>query len=83
MTTDELDDVRKIVVAFEDAATWCEELAERVKELILSIQQNRHLSADQLSEQGNEIAETLRHLAADRRELEIIRRRVGIPSLGL
>ena len=51
MTNDELDDVRRIVLAFEDAATWCQELAERAMRLILSIQQHRHLSDTELSEQ--------------------------------
>jgi hypothetical protein len=80
MTDDELDDVRKLVVAFEDAATWCEGLASLSVELLLSIQQQRSLPGRRLSEGENQIARTLRHLEADRRAVRTLRDRLGLPA---
>jgi hypothetical protein len=83
MTNDERDEVRRILVAFEDAGIWCEQLAEREQQLIRSIQQNRIPSGPDLSAELTQIAETLRHLQDDRHAVEVIRKRIGLAPVSV
>ncbi len=83
MTNDERDEVRRILVAFEDAGIWCEQLAEREQQLIRSIQQNRIPSGPDLSAELDQIAETLRHLKDDQRSVSLVRNRIGLASVSV
>ena len=83
MTNDERDEVRRILVAFEDAGIWCEQLAEREQQLIRSIQQNRIPSGPDLSAELDQIAETLRHLRDDQKSVSLVRNRIGLASVSV
>ena len=83
MTNDERDEVRRILVAFEDAGIWCEQLAERQQQLIRSIQQNRIPSGPDLSAELDQIAETLRHLRDDQKSVSLVRNRIGLASVSV
>ena len=83
MTDDERDEVRRILVAFEDAGVWCEQLAEREQQLIRSIQQNRIPSGPDLAAELDQIAETLRHLRDDQRSVSVVRKRIGLASVSV
>lgn len=83
MTNDERDEVRRILVAFEDAGIWCEQLAEREQQLIRSIQQNRIPSGPDLSAELDQIAETMRHLKDDQRSVSQVRKRIGLASVSV
>ena len=83
MTNDERDEVRRILVAFEDAGIWCEQLAEREQQLIRSIQQNRIPSGPDLATELDQIAETLRHLRDDQRSVSVVRKRIGLASVSV
>ena len=82
MTDHELDDVRRIVVAFEDAASWCEQLSELALESILALQRRERLTDDRLSEGLTQLSQLRLHLDVNRREVASIRSRIGIPPLG-
>jgi hypothetical protein len=76
VTQEELDEVRRLLVAFEDAATWCQQIAELVRDFIL-----RHAPGNtpESSSVLHQIQEMLRHLEADRRAVGMIRTRIGLP----
>lgn len=78
MTTDELDDCRRILVAFEDAATWCEELAGIAQR---ALESQDPPSAAGASADLRQIADTLRFLREDRDAVAVVRRRIGLPPL--
>jgi hypothetical protein len=79
VTSDELDEVRKIVVAFEDAATWCEQLAELARESVRGLQRQPDARNGDLPQRLNEISRMLQHLEADRHAVLAVRKRIGLP----
>jgi hypothetical protein len=82
MTDDERDEFRRLLVAFEDAATWCEQLTSLTRELIGAMQHKRSIAQARLLEELERVEGTLRHLEADRREVDALRRRVGVTDAG-
>jgi hypothetical protein len=71
-------DVRMIVVAFEDAVTWCETLCEETERLVASARARRPLDARELETIAGRLEETRRQLRANQDEVRRIKARVGI-----
>jgi hypothetical protein len=82
LTDEELDEFRRLLVAFEDTAVWCEQLAERARGLIEGVQQKRPPTQESLADHLRQIAETLRYVEDERRLVGTIRARIGLPLRG-
>ena len=67
------------LVAFEDAATWCETLADLTDEWIGTARERKPASAALLQRAVEQVAETRRYLESNRREMTRLRARVGLP----
>lgn len=77
MSVDERD-LRIALVAFEDAATWCEVLADLTDKYIEAARAMRPLSAAELQRATHQVAETRRYLESNRTEMDRIKKRAGI-----
>ena len=77
MSIDERD-LRMVVVAFEDAVTWCATLAELTDRLITSAVTCRSLGEKELQSAVAQLAETRRYLEANEGAVQRIKERVGI-----
>ena len=77
MAVDERD-LRMVLVAFEDAVTWCETLAEVTEELIASARDHRQLDNRVLDDASTKLELTRRFLVGDRSEVQRVRQRAGI-----
>ena len=71
-------DLRMVVVAFEDAVTWCASLAELTDKLITSAVTNRSLGEKELQSAVEQLAETRRFLESNESAVQRIKERVGI-----
>jgi hypothetical protein len=71
-------DLRMVVVAFEDAVTWCETLADAMDGLIAAAKTRQPIDDRTLAAAVAQVAETRRLLAADQSEVRRIRERAGI-----
>jgi hypothetical protein len=71
-------DLRMVVVAFEDAVTWCASLAELTDKLITSAVTNRSLGEKELQSAVEQLAETRRFLESNESAVRRIKERVGI-----
>ena len=71
-------DLRMVVVAFEDAVTWCASLAELTDKLITSVATNRSLGEKELQSAVEQLAETRRFLESNESAVQRIKERVGI-----
>jgi hypothetical protein len=71
-------DLRMVVVAFEDAVTWCASLAELVDRLISSAVTNRSLGEKELQAAVEQLAETRRYLESNEDAVQRIKERAGI-----
>jgi hypothetical protein len=71
-------DLRMVVVAFEDAVTWCASLAELTDRLITSAVTNRSLGEKELQSAVEQLAETRRFLESNENAVQRIKERVGI-----
>jgi hypothetical protein len=77
MSIDERD-LRMVVVAFEDAVTWCTTLAELTDRLITSAVTSRSLGEKELQSAVAQLAETRRYLESNEGAVQRIKERVGI-----
>ena len=77
MSVDERD-LRMVVVAFEDVATWCETLADLTDGWIETARRGEPISAAALQEAITQVAETRRYLQSNRSEVRRIRARDGM-----
>lgn len=77
MAVDERD-VRMILVAFEDAVTWCETLADLTDGWIEAARRGEPITAEALEVAVRQVAETRRFLQADRSEVRRISERDGL-----
>jgi hypothetical protein len=77
MSVDERD-LRITLVAFEDAATWCEILADLTDKHIEAARAGKPLSAAELQGAARQVADTRRYLESNRREMDRIKKRAGI-----
>ena len=77
MAVDERD-LRMVLLAFEDAVTWCETLAEVTEQLIASARDHRQLDHRVLDDASTKLELTRRFLVGDRSEVQRIRQRAGI-----
>jgi hypothetical protein len=77
MNVDERD-LRIALVAFEDAATWCEVLADLADTYVEAARAGKPLPAAQLQGVANQVAETRRYLESNRTEMDRIKKRAGI-----
>jgi uncharacterized protein YfiM (DUF2279 family) len=77
MSVDERD-LRMVLVAYEDAATWCEALAEVVDEWIGAARADKPVAPAALQRAARQVAETRRYLDSSRQEVRRIRQRVGL-----
>lgn len=77
MAVDERD-LRMVLLAFEDAVTWCETLADITEELIASARDRRQLDHRALDDASTKLQLTRQFLVGDRSEVHRIRQRVGI-----
>jgi predicted RNA polymerase sigma factor len=71
-------DLRMVVVAFEDAVTWCTSLAELADRLISSAVTNRSLGEKELQAAVEQLAETRRYLESNEDAVQRIKERAGI-----
>jgi len=71
-------DLRMVVVAFEDAVTWCASLAELADRLISSAVTNRSLGEKELQAAVEQLAETRRYLESNEGAVQRIKERAGI-----
>ena len=71
-------DLRMVVVALEDAVTWCASLAELTDKLITSAVTNRSLGEKELQSAVEQLAETRRFLESNESAVQRIKERVGI-----
>jgi hypothetical protein len=76
MSTDERD-LRMVLVAFEDAATWCETLADLTDEWIGAARTGKPPAA-LVQRAVGQVAETRRYLESNRREVGRIKQRAGL-----
>jgi hypothetical protein len=77
MSVDERD-LRMALVAFEDAATWCEVLADLTDRYIEAARGGKPLSAADVKGAASQVAETRRYLESNRKEMDRIKKRAGI-----
>jgi hypothetical protein len=77
MAVDERD-LRMVLVAFEDAVTWCETLAEVTEELIASARDRRQVDHRVLDDASTKLELTRKFLVGDRSEVQRVRQRAGI-----
>jgi hypothetical protein len=77
MAVDERD-LRMVLVAFEDAVTWCETLADVTEELIASARDHRPLDRRVLDDASTKLELTRKFLVGDRTEVQRVRQRAGI-----
>lgn len=77
MSIDERD-FRMVVVAFEDAVTWCTTVADLADSLVAAVAAKRVLSAPDLQAARTQVAETRRYLEANLGEVRRIKARVGL-----
>ena len=77
MAVDERD-LRMVLVAFEDAVTWCETLADVTEELIASARDRRHVDHRVLDDASTKLQLTRKFLLGDRSEVQRVRQRAGI-----
>jgi hypothetical protein len=80
VTDEELDEVRRLIVAFENAATWCEQLAALARDSIDALRQKKEVSVGTLAGQIADIDRHLQYLDVNRRAVSRIRTRVGLPA---
>ena len=71
-------DLRMLLVAFEDAATWCETLAGVLDEWIAAARNNRPIAQPDIERVIEQVAETRRFLESNRHEVERIISRAGL-----
>lgn len=71
-------DLRMVVVAFEDAVTWCASLAELTDKLITSAVTCRSLGERELQSAAEQLAETRRFLESNETAVQRIKERAGI-----
>jgi hypothetical protein len=71
-------DLRMVVVAFEDAVTWCASLAELTDKLITSAVTTRSLGEKELQAAVEQLAETRRFLESNESAVQRIKERAGI-----
>ncbi len=74
MTDDELDEVRRILVAFEDASTWCRELAE----VATRAPGGETRPGRESDRTRSSIADILRQLDSHHQQVVRIRKRIGL-----
>lgn len=72
-------DLRMVIVAFEDAVTWCQTLADLADKLIESAAAGRRLPTEELASAKAQLSETRRFVKANEAEVARIRHRVGLP----
>jgi N-acetylglucosamine kinase-like BadF-type ATPase len=77
MAVDERE-VRMILVAFEDAATWCETLADLTDGWIETAQRGEPIAPEALQAAMKQVADTRRFLQADCSEVRRICARAGL-----
>ena len=77
MAVDERD-LRMVLVAFEDAVTWCETLADVTEELIASARDRRQVDHRVLDDASTKLELTRKFLLGDRSEVQRVRQRAGI-----
>jgi hypothetical protein len=77
MSVDERD-LRIALLAFEDAATWCEVLADLTDKYIEAARAGKPLAAAQLQGVATQVGETRRYLESNRKEMDRIKKRAGI-----
>lgn len=77
MAIDERD-LRMVVVAFEDAVTWCSTLADVTEKLIAAATTRQPLDDRELQSALAQLAETRRYLRADQSEVQRIKERAGL-----
>ena len=77
MAVDERD-LRMVLVAFEDAVTWCETLADVTEELIASARDRRQVDHRVLDDASTKLELTRKFLVGDRSEVQRVRQRAGI-----
>jgi hypothetical protein len=77
MSVDERD-FRMLLVAFEDATTWCESLADIAEQFIRATVAQTRVSDAELERAISQVAETRRFLQADQHEVQRIKERVGL-----
>ena len=71
-------DLRMVIVAFEDAVTWCESIADLADKLIESVTTARPITEGELQAAVSQLAGTRRYLEANAGEVQRIKARVGI-----
>jgi hypothetical protein len=71
-------DLRMVIVAFEDAVTWCESIADLADKLIESVTTARRITEGELQAAVSQLAATRRYLEANAGEVQRIKARVGI-----
>jgi hypothetical protein len=71
-------DFRMLLVAFQDATTWCESLADIAEEFIRATVAQTRVSDDVLQRAISQVNETRRFLEADQQEVQRIKERVGL-----
>lgn len=77
MSIDERD-LRMVVVAFEDAVTWCTNIADLADTLLASAAAGRDIPEPDLQTARTQVAETRRYLEANVGEVRRIKARAGL-----
>jgi hypothetical protein len=71
-------DLRMVIVAFEDAVTWCESVADLADRLIEAVTTARPIPEGELQAAIAQLRETRRYLQSNAGEVGRIKERVGI-----
>jgi len=71
-------DLRMMVVAFEDAVTWCHTVADLAERLLESAAADRRISEPDVERARTQLADTRRYLEANVGEVQRIKARAGL-----
>jgi hypothetical protein len=77
MSVDERE-LRMVLVAFNDAATWCDTLADLIDEWIRTANAGQSVAPAALQHAASQVAETRRYLESNRQEVRRIEQRAGL-----
>ena len=78
MSSGEHQELRRLLVAFGDAATWCEDLAQQTRQVVGKIQRQEDVDATEIEACLGLVERTLRYLESHRQEVARLRVRVGL-----
>lgn len=78
MTNEELDEVRRLMVAYDDLETWCLNLTELSRRLLRGCRGDERVEEPAAASIAAEVDQTVRYLESNRLAVDKIRTRIGL-----